>query len=149
MLYTVLIFLYLIRISKYIMFLYDSYIINMNNITLKKISAAFRDNYQKYRIPIINKESIDKSLEAAKGAILNTLINISTKFNRFKAGIILEVDLNMIESESMEIGYGKIDKYDIDIMIIDIRDKYEQELSHIENVYIYSAYLINNTCGLF
>ena len=149
MLYTVLIFLYLIRISKYIMFLYDSYIINMNNITLKKISAAFRDNYQKYRIPIINKESIDKSLEAAKSAILNTLINISTKFNRFKAGIILEVDLNMIESESMEIGYGKIDKYDIDMMIIDIRDKYEQELSHIENVYIYSAYLINNTCGLF
>ena len=149
MLYTVLIFLYLIRISKYIMFLYDSYIINMNNITLKKISAAFRDNYQKYRIPIINKESIDKSLEAAKGAILNTLINISTKFNRFKAGIILEVDLNMIESESMEIGYGKIDKYDIDMTIIDIRDKYEQELSHIENVYIYSAYLINNTCGLF
>ena len=149
MLYTVLIFLYLIRISKYIMFLYDSYIINMNNITLKKISAAFRDNYQKYRIPIINKESINKSLEAAKGAILNTLINISTKFNRFKAGIILEVDLNMIESESMEIGYGKIDKYDIDMMIIDIRDKYEQELSHIENVYIYSAYLINNTCGLF
>ena len=55
----------------------------------------------------------------------------------------------MIESESMEIGYGKIDKYDIDMMIIDIRDKYEQELSHIENVYIYSAYLINNTCGLF
>ena len=149
MLYTVLIFLYLIRISKYIMFLYDSYIINMNNITLKKISAAFRDNYQKYRIPIINKESIDKSLEAAKSAILNTLINISTKFNRFKAGIILEVDLNMIESESMEIGYGKIDKYDIDMTIIDIRDKYEQELSHIENVYIYSAYLINNTCGLF
>ena len=149
MLYTLLIFLYLIRISKYILFLYDSYYMNMNSITLKKVSSAFRDNYQKYRIPIINKESIDKSLEAAKGAILNTLINISTKFNRFKAGIILEVDLNMIESESMEIGYGKIDKYDIDMMIIDIRDKYEQELSHIENVYIYSAYLINNTCGLF
>ena len=149
MLYTLLIFLYLIRISKYILFLYDTYNINMNSITLKKVSSAFRDNYQKYRIPIINKESIDKSLEAAKGAILHTLINISTKFNRFKAGIILEVDLNMIESESMEIGYGKIDKYDIDMMIIDIRDKYEQELSHIENVYIYSAYLINNTCGLF
>ena len=149
MLYTLLIFLYLIRIRKYILFLYDTYNINMNSITLKKVSSAFRDNYQKYRIPIINKESIDKSLEAAKGAILNTLINISTKFNRFKAGIILEVDLNMIESESMEIGYGKIDKYDIDMTIIDIRDKYEQELSHIENVYIYSAYLINNTCGLF
>ena len=98
MLYTRLIFLYLIRISKCILFLYDSYNMNMNSITLKKVSSAFRDNYQKYRIPIINKESIDKSLEAAKSAILNTLINISTKFNRFKAAIILEVDLNVIES---------------------------------------------------
>ena len=121
----------------------------MNSITLKKVSSAFRDNYQKYRIPINNEKSIDKSLEAAKSAILNTLINISTKFNRFKAAIILEVDLNMIESESIEIGHGKIDKYDIDMMIIDVRDKYEQELSHIENVYIYSTYLIINTCGLF
>ena len=25
----------------------------------------------------------------------------------------------------------------------------EQELSHIENAYIYSAYLIINACGLF
>ena len=149
MLYTLLIFLYLIRISKYILFLYDSYNMNMNSITLKKVSSAFRDNYQKYRIPIINKESIDKSLEAAKSAILNTLINVSTKFNRFKAAIILEVDLNVIESESIEIGHGKIDKYDIDIMIIDVESKYEQELSHIENVYIYSAYLIINTCGLY
>ena len=121
----------------------------MNSITLKKVSFAFRDNYQKYRIPIINKESIDKSLEAAKSAILNTLINVSTKFNRFKAAIILEVDLNMIEWESIEIGYGKIDKYDIDIMIIDARDKYEQELSHIENAYICSTYLIIYTCGLY
>ena len=148
MLYTLLIFLYLIRISKYILFLYDSYNMNMNSITLKKVSSAFRDNYQKYRIPIINKESIDKSLEAAKSAILNTSINISTKFNRFKAAIILEVDLNVIESESIEIGHGKIDKYDIDIMIIDVESKYEQELSHIENVYIYSAYLIINRSSL-
>ena len=119
------------------MFLHDLYSINMNSTTLKKISSAFNDNYQNYRIPIINKESIDQSLEAPKSAILNILINISTKFNRFKAAIILEVDLNMIESESIEIGYGKIDKYDIDMMIIDARDKYEQELSHIENAYIY------------
>ena len=62
---------------------------------------------------------------------------------------MLEVELNMIESESIEIGHAKIDKYDIDMMIIDARDKYEQELSHIENAYIYSAYLIINTCGLF
>ena len=120
---------------------------NVNSITLKKY--AFRDNYQKYRIPIINKESIDKLLEAAKSAILNTLINTSTRFNRFKTAIILEVDLNVIESESIEIGHGKIDKYEIDMMIIDVRDKYEQELSHIENVYIYSVYLIINTCGLY
>ena len=149
MLYTLLIFLYLIRIRKYILFLYDTYNINMNSITLKKVSSAFRDNYQKYRIPINNEKSIDKSLEAAKSAILNTLINVSTKFNRFKAAIILEVDLNMIESESIEIGHAKIDKHNIDMMIIDARDKYEQVLSHIENVYIYSAYLIINTYGLF
>ena len=149
MLYTLLIFVYLIRISTYILFLYDTYNINMNSITLKKVSSAFRDNYQKYRIPINNEKSIDKSLEAAKSAILNTLINISTKFNRFKAAIILEVDLNMIESESIEIGHAKIDKHNIDMMIIDARDKYEQVLSHIENVYIYSAYLIINTYGLF
>ena len=84
-----------------------------------------------------------------KNLIDNSLINISTKFNWFKAAIILEVDPNMIELESIEIRHGKIDKYDIDIMIIDARDKYEQELSHIENVYIYSAYLIINTCGLY
>ena len=149
MLCTLLIFLYLIRVSKYILFLYDSYNMNMNSITFKKVSSAFRDNYQKYGIPIINKESKDKSLEAAKSAILNTSINISTKFNRFKAAIILEVDLNVIESESIEIRHGKIDKYDVDMMIIDVRDKYEEELSHIENAYIYSAYLIINTCGLY
>ena len=72
MLYTLLIFLYLIRVSKYIILLYDAYSINMNNITLKKVSSAFRDNYQKYSIPIINKESTDKSLEVFKSAILNT-----------------------------------------------------------------------------
>ena len=147
--YALLISLYLIRITKYILFLYDSYNMNMNSITLKKVSSAFRDNYKKYRIPIINKESIDNSLEAAKNAILNTLINVSTKFSRFKAAIILEVDLNMIESESIEIGHGKIDKYDIDMMIIDAMNKYKQELSHIENKYMYSAYLTINTCVLF
>ena len=149
MLYTLLIFLYLIRIGKYILFLYDTYNINMNSISLKKISSAFIDNYQKYRIPINNKKSIDNSLEAAKSAVLNTLINLSTNFNRFKAAITLEVDLNMIESESIEIGHGKIDNYDIDMMIIDARDEFEQELSHTEHPLIYSAYLIINTCDLF
>ena len=55
----------------------------------------------------------------------------------------------MTESESIKIEHAKIDKYDIDMMITDAGDKYEQELSHRENAYIYSAYLIINTCGLF
>ena len=46
----------------------------------------------------------------------------------------------MIESESIEIGYGKIAKYDIGMMIIDARDKYEQQLSDIESVYIFSIF---------
>ena len=137
MLYTLLIFLYLIRISKYILYLYTQYNnINMNNITLKKVSSAFRDNYQKYRIPIINNISLDKSLKCVKGSILNTLINVSNKFNRFKAATVLTADVNTIESESIEIVNGKIDRYDIDMMIIDIWDKYGQELSHIK-MYIY------------
>ena len=149
MLYTLLIFLYLIRISKYILYLYTQYNnINMNNITLKKVSSTFRVNYQKYRIPMIHKKSLDKSLKCVKGAILNTLINVSNKFNRFKAAIVLTADLNTIKSESIEIVYGKIDKYDIDMMIIYIWDKYEQELSHIK-MYIYSVYLIINTCSLY
>ena len=57
MLYTLLIFLYLIRISKYILYLYCTYNINMNSITLKKVSSAVRDNCQKYRIPINNEKS--------------------------------------------------------------------------------------------
>ena len=55
----------------------------------------------------------------------------------------------MIESECIELGHGKINKYDIDMMIIDAWDKYEQELFHIKNPYIYSAYLIINTCSLY
>ena len=121
---------------------------NMSTITLTKVASAFRDNYQKYRIPIINIRSLDISLEYTKNAILDTLIDVSNKFNRFKAIIILEADLNSIESEPIEIRYGKVDMYDVDMMIIDIWGKYEQDLSYIENVYIYSVSLIINTCGL-
>ena len=28
----------------------------MNNITLTKVASAFKDNYQKYSVPIIDKE---------------------------------------------------------------------------------------------
>ena len=149
MLYTLLIFLHLIRISKYILFLCTHYNnVNLSTITLTKEASAFRDNYQKYRIPIINIRSLDISPEYTKNAILDTLIDVSNKFNRFKAIIILEADLNSIESEPIEIRYGKVDMYDVDMMIIDIWGKYEQDLSYIENVYIYSVYLIINTCGL-
>ena len=109
----------------------------------------FQANFFKiYFIPIINEKSIDKSLEYATGDILNTLINISNNFIKFKAAIVIEADLNRIESEPIEIGRDEISKYDIDIMIIDIWNKYEQELLHIKNVYTYSAYLIN-VCGLY
>ena len=121
---------------------------NMSTITLTKVASAFRDNYQKYRIPSINIRSLDISLEYTKNAILDTLIDVSNKFNRFKAIIILEADLNSIESEPIEIRYGKVDMYDVDMMIIDIWGKHEQDLPYIENVYIYSVSLIINTCGL-
>ena len=112
---------------------------------MKNVSDYF---FLIYFIPIINEKSIDKSLEYAKGDILNTLINISNNFIKFKAAIVIEAHLNRIESEPIEIGRDEISKYDIDIMIIDIWYKYEQELLHIKNVYTYSANLIN-TCGLY
>ena len=68
----------------------------MEITTLKKVASAFKDNYQKYSIPIIDNLLDDnflyKSLDHAKKDILNTLINISDKFNRFKVNILLEVD---------------------------------------------------------
>ena len=38
----------------------------MSNITLAKVASAFKDNYQKYNIPIIDKDFLDKSLEHVK-----------------------------------------------------------------------------------
>ena len=35
--------------------------------------------------------------------ILATLINVSSKFNRFKANIMLEIDCSIIKSEPLEI----------------------------------------------
>ena len=37
----------------------------MSNITLTKVASAFKDNYQKYNIPIIDKD-LDISLEHVK-----------------------------------------------------------------------------------
>ena len=98
----------------------------MSNITLTKIASSFKDNYQKYDIPIINKDFLDISLEHVKKDILATLINVSSKFNRFKANIMLEIDCSIIKSEPLEIKYGVVDIDDIDDLISDILEKYER-----------------------
>ena len=98
----------------------------MSNITLTKVASAFKDNYQKYSIPIIDKYFLDISLEHVKKDILAILINISSRFNRFKANIMLEIDLDKIKSEPLEIKFGIVDINDIDKLIIDILQKYEE-----------------------
>ena len=122
----------------------------MCNITLTKVASAFKDNYQKYNIPIINKDFLDISLEHVKKDILATLINISSNFNRFKANIMLEIDLDIITSEPLETKHSAVNINDIDRLIIDIVQKYEEllEFSYMKSVYIYTMYLIINTCAL-
>ena len=68
----------------------------------------------------------------------------------FKANIMLEIDCNVIKSEPLEIKYGIVDINDIDKLIIDILQKYEEvlESSYMRIVYFYSTYLIINTCAL-
>ena len=126
----------------------------MENTTLKKVASAFKDNYQKYSIPIIDNPLDDnflyKSLDHAKKDILNTLINISNKFNRFKANILLEVDDETIFSNPLEVKYGRFDIGNIDDLIIDILQNYEDllEFDDIKSIYIHSMYLIINTCTI-
>ena len=122
----------------------------MDSITLTKVASTYKDNYHKYSIPIIDKYSLDMSLEHVKEDILTTLINISSKFNRFKANIMLEIDYSIIKSEPLEIKYGIVDINDIDKLIIDILQKYEEALesSYMRMVYFYCTYLIINTCAL-
>ena len=125
----------------------------MENTILTKVASAFKDNYQKYSIPIIDNllddNFLDKSLNHAKKDILNTLINISNKFNRFKANILLEVDDITLSSYPLEIKYGRVDTGNIDDLIIDILQKYEDllEFGDIKNIYSYSMYLIINSCA--
>ena len=98
----------------------------------------------------MNKDFLDISLEHVKKDILATLINISSNFNRFKANIMLEIDFNTLSSEPLEIKYGIVDIDDIDKLVINILQKYKDllELTYMKSVYLYSAYLVNNTCGL-
>ena len=86
----------------------------------------------------------------AKKEILNTLINISNKFNRFKANIMLEVDDITLSSYLLEIKYGRVDIGNIGDLIIDILQNYEDLLKSgdIKNIYTHSIYLIINTCTI-
>ena len=58
-----------------------------------------------------------------KKDILANLINISSKFNRFKANIMLEIDNSIIITEPLEIEHGAVDIDDIDYLINDILEK--------------------------
>ena len=79
-----------------------------------------------------------------------TLINVSSKFNRFKANIMLEIDNDIIITEPLEVKHGIVDINDIDKLIIDILQKYEEvlESSYMRIVYFYATYLIINACAL-
>ena len=124
----------------------------MEITTLKKVASAFKDNYQKYSIPIIDNPLDDnflyKSLDHAKKDILNTLINISNKFNRFKANIMLEVEDITLSSYPLEVKYGRVDISNIDNLIIDTLQNYEDllEFGDMKNIYTHSMYLIINSC---
>ena len=126
----------------------------MENTTLKKVASAFKDNYQKYSIPIIDNPLDDnflyKSLDHAKKDILNTLISISNKFNRFKTNILLEVDDITLSSYPLEVKYGRVDIGNIEDLIIDILQNCEDllEFGDIINIYYHSLYLIINTCTI-
>ena len=63
---------------------------------------------------------------------------------------MLEIDCSIKKSEPLEIKYGIVDINDIDKLIIDILQKYEEllEFTYMQSVYFYSAYLVINTCAL-
>ena len=63
---------------------------------------------------------------------------------------MLEIDCSIIKSEPLETKYGIVDINDIDKLIIDILQKYEEALesSYMRIVYFYCTYLIINTCAL-
>ena len=63
---------------------------------------------------------------------------------------MLEIDNDIIITGPLERKYGAVDIDDIDYLINDIVEKYEEvlEFSDMKNVYIYSMYLVINTCAL-
>ena len=63
---------------------------------------------------------------------------------------MLEIDFNTLSSEPLGKKYGTVDIKDIDKLIINILQKYKEllEFSYMKSVYIYSVYLIINSCAL-
>ena len=61
---------------------------------------------------------------------------------------MLETDDITVSSYPLEIKYGRVDTGNIDDLIIDILQKYEDllEFGDIKNIYIHSMYLIINSC---
>ena len=59
-----------------------------------------------------------------------------------------EVDDITLSSYSLEVKYGRVDRGNIDDLIIDILQNYEDllEFGDIKNIYSYSMYLIINSC---
>ena len=125
----------------------------MENFVLTKVASSFKDNYQKYSIPILDNPLDDnflyKSLDYAKKDKLNTLINISNKFNRFKTNILSEVDDITLSSNPLKVKYGRLDIGNTEDLIIDILQNYEDllEFGDIKNIYMHSLYLIINSCA--
>ena len=62
---------------------------------------------------------------------------------------MLEVDDITLSSYPLEVKYGRVDIGNIDDLIIDILQKYEDllELGDIKNIYSYSMYLFINSCA--
>ena len=74
--------------------------------------------------------------------MLATLINISSNFNRFKANIMLEIDCGIIKSEPLEMKDDIVDINDIDNLIINILQKYEEvlESSYEKRILLFSIF---------
>ena len=63
---------------------------------------------------------------------------------------MLETDNDIIITEPLEAKHGAADIYDINYLIIDMLQKYEEvlECSYMRSVYMYSLYLVINSCAL-
>ena len=84
-----------------------------------------------------------------KKDILNTLINISNEFIRFKGNILLELDDITLSSNPVEVKYGRVDLGNIEDLIIAILQNHGDllEFGDIKNIYIHSLYLVINSCA--